>query len=101
MNGETTVGVFFVGCRVDKNSIIDNAIFSPRANIRFNPSDDFNFRLSYSTGFRSPQAYAEDFHVAVVGGERVVTVLADDLTHENSHSFSASADMYRSIGMCR
>lgn len=89
---------FLVGCRVDKNSIIDNAIFSPRANIRFNPSDDFNFRLSYSTGFRSPQAYAEDFHVAVVGGERVVTVLADDLTHENSHSFSASADMYRSIG---
>ena len=89
---------FLAGARVDKNSIIDNAIVSPRANIRYNPSDNFNFRLSYSTGFRSPQAYAEDFHVAVVGGERVVTVLAKDLTHEKSHSFSLSADMYHRFG---
>lgn len=89
---------FLVGARVDKNSVIENAIVSPRANIRFNPSDNFNFRLSYSTGFRSPQAYAEDFHVAVVGGERVVTVLAKNLTHEKSHSFSISADMYRRFG---
>lgn len=87
-----------VGCRLDKNSIISNPILSPRANLRFNPSDMFNFRLSYSTGFRSPQAYSEDFHVAVVGGERVVTVLAPDLTHEKSHSVSASADMYFRLG---
>lgn len=89
---------FLLGCRFDKNSVISHPILSPRANIRFNPSDRFNFRLSYSTGFRSPQAYAEDFHVAVVGGERVVTVLAPGLTHEKSHSFSASADMYFRLG---
>jgi len=89
---------FLAGCRFDKNSIIDSPILSPRANIRFNPSDNFNFRLSYSTGFRSPQAYAEDFHVAVVGGERVVTILAEDLTHEKSNSFSLSADMYHRFG---
>lgn len=89
---------FLIGCRIDKNSLIRNAILSPRANIRFNPSDNFNFRLSYSTGFRSPQAYAEDFHVAVVGGERLVTVLAPGLTHEKSNSFSGSADMYHRFG---
>lgn len=89
---------FLIGCRIDKNSLISNAILSPRANIRFNPSDNFNFRLSYSTGFRSPQAYAEDFHVAVVGGERLVTVLAPGLTHEKSNSFSGSADMYHRFG---
>ena len=41
---------FLVGARVDKHSLIHNAIISPRANIRYNPSDNFNFRVSYSTG---------------------------------------------------
>ncbi|MDE6071821.1 MAG: TonB-dependent receptor [Muribaculaceae bacterium] len=89
---------FLIGARLDKHSLIHNAIVSPRANIRFNPSRNFNFRLSYSTGFRSPQAYDEDFHVAIVGGERVVTVLAPNLKQESSQSFSASADMYHTFG---
>lgn len=89
---------FLVGARVDKHSLIHNAIVSPRANIRFNPKDNLNFRLSYSTGFRSPQAYDEDLHIAIVGGERVVTVLAPDLKQENSQSVSASADLYHRFG---
>lgn len=89
---------FLIGARVDKHSLINHAIISPRANIRFNPSDHFNFRFSYSTGFRSPQAYDEDFHVAIVGGERVVTILAPNLKEESSQSFSISSDMYATIG---
>ena len=89
---------FLVGARVDKHSMIGNPIFSPRVNIRFNPSDNFNFRASYSTGFRSPQAYDEDFHIAIVGGERVVTVLAPNLKQESSQSFSLSADLYHRFG---
>lgn len=89
---------FLVGGRLDKHSLIHNPIFSPRANIRFNPSDNINFRASYSTGFRSPQAYDEDFHVAIVGGERVVTVLAPGLKQESSQSASLSADLYHRFG---
>lgn len=89
---------FLIGARIDKHSMIGNAIFSPRANIRFNPSDKVNLRLSYSTGFRSPQAYEEDFHVAIVGGERLVTVLAPGLKQESSNSISASADLYYRFG---
>ena len=89
---------FLIGARVDKHSLIDHAIVSPRANIRFNPSRGCNFRLSYSTGFRSPQAYDEDFHVAIVGGDRVVTVLAPGLKQESSQSVSASADLYHTFG---
>ena len=85
---------FLVGARIDKHSLVDNVIISPRANIRFNPSKNANFRLSYSTGFRAPQAFDEDFHVAVVGGERVVTVLAENLKEESSHSVSLSSDLY-------
>ncbi|MDE6311570.1 MAG: TonB-dependent receptor [Muribaculaceae bacterium] len=89
---------FLVGARVDKHSLIHNPIISPRLNVRFNPSKSFNFRASYSTGFRSPQAYDEDFHVAIVGGERVVTVLAPGLKQESSQSVSVSADMYQTFG---
>lgn len=89
---------FLVGARIDKHSLVDNVIVSPRANIRFNPSKNVNFRLSYSTGFRAPQAFDEDFHVAVVGGERVVTVLANGLKEESSHSLSLSGYLYFNIG---
>lgn len=89
---------FLIGGRLDKHSLINNPIFSPRANIRFNPSDNINLRASYSTGFRSPQAYDEDFHVAIVGGERVVTVLAPGLKQESSQSMSLSADLYHRFG---
>ena len=87
-----------VGARLDKHSLIDNAIISPRANVRYNLDRNSNIRVSYSTGFRAPQAFDEDFHVAVVGGERLVTVLAPNLKQESSQSFSASADIYRTFG---
>ncbi len=89
---------FLVGARIDKHSMISDPIISPRANIRFNPSENLNFRVSYSTGFRSPQAYDEDFHVAIVGGDRVVTVLAPGLKQESSQSVSLSADLYHRFG---
>ena len=48
---------FLIGGRVDKNSIMDKAVFSPRANIRYNPTQDVNIRFSYAEGFRAPQAF--------------------------------------------
>lgn len=92
---------YLVGARIDKHTLIHSPVISPRANIRYNPRNDMNFRFSYSTGFRSPQAYDEDFHVAIVGGERVVTVLAPDLKQESSQSVSLSADFYPTFGSVR
>ncbi len=89
---------FLAGARVDKHSMISDPIVSPRVNIRYNPAENVNLRASYSTGFRSPQAYDEDFHVAIVGGERVVTVLAPGLKQESSQSVSLSADLYHRFG---
>lgn len=89
---------FLIGGRFDKHNLIDHVIFSPRANIRYNPTDDINFRLSYSSGFRAPQAFDEDLHVAAVGGDVAIIQLADDLREENSKSVSASVDWYRRFG---
>ncbi|MDE7122938.1 MAG: TonB-dependent receptor, partial [Alistipes sp.] len=87
-----------VGGRVDKHNLVDHVIFSPRVNLRFNPSENVNLRASYAGGYRAPQAFDEDMHIAVVGGERVRIRLADGLKEERSHSVSLSADLYRNFG---
>lgn len=83
-----------IGGRFDKHNMIDHVIFSPRANVRFNPTPNINIRASYSSGFRSPQAFDEDLHIAAVGGEVAIITRAEDLKEETSQSFSLSADMY-------
>lgn len=85
---------FLIGGRFDKHNFVDRIIFSPRTNIRFNPTENVNLRASYAGGFRAPQAFDEDLHIGIVGGERLVTVLADNLKEERSNSFSLSADIY-------
>ena len=81
-----------VGARLDKHNLIDHPIFSPRVNFLYKPSDNLQARLTYSTGFRAPQAYDEDLHVTAVGGEGVKIRLADGLREERSNSFSGSVD---------
>lgn len=89
---------FLVGARLDKHNLIDHMIFSPRANIRFNPIQDINLRLSYSSGFRAPQAFDEDLHITAVGGDVAIIQISPDLKEENSQSVSASVDFYRRFG---
>ena len=87
-----------IGGRLDKHNLMDGLIFSPRANLRFNPSENINLRASYSYGFRAPQAFDEDLHIDNVGGTVSMIRLAEDLTVEKSQSVSVSADMYHSWG---
>ena len=89
---------FLVGGRLDKHSLIDGIIFSPRANLRYNPVENVNLRASYSYGFRAPQAFDEDLHIDNVGGIVSMIRLADDLRVEKSQSLSLSADIYESWG---
>ena len=87
-----------IGGRLDKHNLIRGVIFSPRANLRYNPTKDINLRASYSYGFRAPQAFDEDLHIDNVGGTVSMIRLADDLRVEKSQSVSVSADIYHSWG---
>ena len=87
-----------VGGRLDKHNLIKGLIFSPRANLRYNPTKDINLRASYSYGFRAPQAFDEDLHIDNVGGTVSMIRLADDLSVEKSQSVSVSADIYQNWG---
>ncbi len=85
---------FLIGGRMDKHKLLSNPVFSPRANIRYNPTQDINIRLSYGQGFRAPQLFDEDLHVDIAGGEIITQYRSPNLKEEKSHSFSASVDYY-------
>lgn len=89
---------FLIGGRLDKNSLLRNPIFSPRLNLRFNPSEKVNLRASYSSGYRAPQVFDEDLHVANVGGTVLMIRNSADLKEERSHSFTLSGDLYHQFG---
>lgn len=87
-----------LGARLDENSAVGRPIFSPRATLRYNPTKNVNFRLSYAKGFRAPQVFDEDLHVGVVNGEVQKVYNIPDLRPETSHSINASADLYAQWG---
>ena len=89
-----------IGARADKHNLIKQAIISPRANILYRITDDITARVSYSKGFRAPQAFDEDLHILAVGGEVMLIKLADNLRTETSNSYSGSLDFNTSfLGM--
>lgn len=81
---------FLIGLRADKHSLMDKPVFSPRANVRWEILPSLTTRVSYSSGFRAPQAFDEDLHIMAVGGEVILITLSPDLKPEYSHSFSGS-----------
>ena len=93
---------FLVGGRLDNWYNASNKHFlcipSPRVTLRYNPTHNINLRATYGSGFRAPQAFDEDLHILIVGGERTRIRLADNLREERSHSFTLSADMYKTWG---
>ena len=86
-----------LGGRLDKHTLIDNPIFSPRVSLRFAPVSWLNLRGSYAGGYRGPQAYDEDLHIAAVGQGVALIHVAEDLEPEKSHSINFSAEYNKSF----
>lgn len=78
------------GVRADKHNLLNKVIFSPRFSLLFKPENNLQFRATWSTGFRAPQAFDTDLHIAFAGGGISRISLVDDLKEERSNSFSAS-----------
>ena len=78
------------GIRADKHNFVDRVIFSPRLSLLYKPKSNLQFRTTWSTGFRAPQAFDTDLHIAFAGGGVSRISLSDDLKEERSNSFSAS-----------
>jgi outer membrane receptor for ferrienterochelin and colicins len=81
-----------LGLRADRNSELSGAVFSPRFNVRWSPSEHFTMRATFGTGFRAPQAFDEDLHVELIAGSRTKTRQAASLAQEKSRSTLVSAE---------
>ena len=78
------------GFRVDDHNFVDNLIVSPRVSFLYKPSNDAQVRATWSTGFRAPQAFDSDLHIAFAGGGVSRISLDPDLIHERSNSYTVS-----------
>ena len=78
------------GLRMDKNNLVDHPVFNPRVNLLFKPFDYTQLRAGYSSGFRPPQAFDTDLHIAFAGGGVSIIQLDPGLKQENSDSYSVS-----------
>lgn len=78
------------GVRMDEHNLVNQPIFSPRASVLYKYKDNTQFRFSYGTGFRAPQAFDTDLHIAFAGGGVSRVSLSPDLKPEKSQSFSSS-----------
>ena len=84
------------GFRVDSNNLVDNLIVSPRFSLLYKSESNVQLRTTWSTGFRAPQAFDTDLHIAFAGGGVSRISLDDDLVEEQSNSFSASINYDKS-----
>jgi len=87
-----------LGGRFDKHNLLSKVVFSPRMNLKYNFTENLNWRGSYAAGFRAPQAFDEDLHLEAIGGTIKIIEIAPDLRPEYSHTFSTSFDYDFKIG---
>ena len=87
-----------IGARLEKHNMLSKPVCTPRATLRYTPIEGLVFRAGYSSGYRAPQVYDEDLHVAAVGGNVSIIDLDPDLRPEYSHSATLSTDWYRQWG---
>jgi outer membrane receptor for ferrienterochelin and colicins len=80
------------GFRVDKHNLVNDAIFSPRLSLLYKLQETTQFRLGWGTGFRAPQAFDTDLHIAFAGGGVSRIRLAPNLKEERSNSFTGSVN---------
>lgn len=78
------------GLRADKHNFVNNIILNPRISFLHKPNINTQLRFSWSTGFRAPQAFDADMHIAFAGGGIQTISLAENLKEERSQSLSAS-----------
>jgi outer membrane receptor for ferrienterochelin and colicins len=70
--------------------VIVNNVASPRMSLLFKPFENTQIRGTWGTGFRAPQAFDTDLHIAFAGGGISRVLLADNLKRERSNSYTLS-----------
>lgn len=72
--------------------------FSPRLTVLYDIIPGIQFRGGYARGFRAPQAFNEDMHVASIGGEQVFVLIGENLKTEHSDAYTGSFNFTKNFG---
>tara|TARA_B100000767_G_scaffold116929_1_gene111605 strand:- start:1410 stop:3728 length:2319 start_codon:yes stop_codon:yes gene_type:complete len=83
------------GVRMDIHNLVNQPIFSPRASLLYKLKKNTQLRVNYGAGFRAPQAFDADLHIAFAGGGVSRVSLSPDLIPEKSQSLSGSVNYDR------
>ena len=83
---------FLSGVRADKHNLVDKVILSPRFSVLYRYHTNTQFRITWGAGFRAPQAFDTDMHIAFAGGGVSRISLDPLLREERSNSFSGSVN---------
>lgn len=78
------------GIRADRHNLVEGWVANPRVSLLHRMGEEGQLRASWSTGFRAPQAFDADLHIALAGGGIQRILLAPGLAPERSNSWSAS-----------
>lgn len=84
------------GLRLNAHSRIAGLIATPRLNLLWKISDQMQLRTGFGKGFRGPQAFDADMHIAFAGGGVSLIQIAPNLLPEFSNTYTISLD-YKQI----
>lgn len=84
---------------INRNANVNQTVFSPRVTASYQFTKELKLRAGYARGFRAPQAYNEDFHIANVGGGQQFLILSDNLKSEFSNAYTASFNYSNTKGL--
>lgn len=80
------------GVRVNKHSMVEKLIVTPRISLLYKPANTTQLRFSYARGFKAPQAFETDMHIAFANGGVSLIRIDPSLIEETSNSLNASLD---------
>jgi outer membrane receptor for ferrienterochelin and colicins len=81
-----------LGFRANQHNYVDKWVVNPRASLLYKLGTKTKIRASYANGFRAPQAFDTDMHMAFANGGVSRITLDPNLRPEYSNSLSASVD---------
>ncbi|MCX2741907.1 TonB-dependent receptor [Pontibacter anaerobius] len=80
------------GMRANRHNMVDRLILTPRVSALYKFGSTTQLRASYARGFRAPQAFETDLHIAFAGGGISLVQIDPALEQETSNAFNASLD---------
>ena len=80
------------GVRANSHNNVEGLTLTPRLSAVYKLGTTTQFRGSYARGFRAPQAFEADLHIAFAGGGVSLIRVDPNLQEETSSSFNASVD---------